>query len=54
MPVEEPVLFGTPHAETGAEGVSELIELARQSQKEPEEQADVKVTQDDIDSLFGA
>lgn len=35
------------------QGLSELLDIAATAQEEPEEKPDAKVTQDDIDSLFG-
>lgn len=35
------------------QGLCELLDIAASAQEEPEEKPDSKVTQDDIDSLFG-
>lgn len=54
-PVPEPVVArdvdDAPPVDDG--GLAELIAAARDSEKEEPEEGDIKVSQDDIDSLFG-
>ena len=52
-PLPEAPLAAVPSPVTDDGGLAELIAAARDSEKEEPEEGDIKVSQNDIDSLFG-